>query len=117
MIKIIFDISYTNYSDLSEDRFIVYDKDGEYYYILDSSDKIKDVSKMPNYIKEDYYNYNSKILTIKFFNKIIEKCRIKYTLKSQYLGNKLETEIRQFTEEELDKIINIRRELNLKEIL
>lgn len=117
MIKVIFDINYTNYSDLSEDRFIVYDKDGEYYYLLDSSDKIKDVSKMPNYIKEDYYNYNTKILTIDFFNKIIKKYRIKYTLKGHYLGNKLETEIKQFTEDELDKIITIRRELKLKEIL
>ena len=85
MIKVIFDIKYTNYSDLSEDIFIVYDKDGEYYYLLDSVDKIKDVEKMPQYIKEDYYNYK--------------------------------TEIRQFTEDELDKIVTIRRELNLKEIL
>lgn len=117
MIKVIFDIKYTNYSDLSEDRFIVYDKDGEYYYLLDSCDKIKDVEKMPQYIKEDYYNYNTKILTIDLFNKIVEKYRIKYTLKGHYLGNKLETEIRQFTEDELDKIVTIKRELNLKEIL
>jgi len=117
MIKVIFDISYNNYSDLSEVRFIVYDKDSEYYYLLDSSDKIKDVSKMPKYIKDDYYHYNSKILTIEYFNMIIEKYRIKYTLKSHYLGNKLETEVRNLTEEELDKIITIRRELNLKEIL
>lgn len=117
MIKVIFDISYINYTDLSEDRFIVYDKDGEYYYLIDSNDKIKDVDKMPSYIKEDYYNYNIKMLTIDFFNKIIEKCRIKYTLKSHLLGNKIQTEVRQFTEEELDKIITIRRELNLKEIL
>ena len=117
MIKVILDINYTNYTDLSEDRFIVYDKDGEYYYLLDSSDKIKDVTKMPNYIKEDYFNFNTKILNIYFFNKIIEKYRVKYTLKSHYLGNKLDIEIRQFSEEELEKIITIRRELNLKEIL
>lgn len=117
MIKVIFDIKYTNYSDLSEDRFIVYDKDGEYYYLHDISDKIRDVEMMPKYIRDDYYNYNTKVLTIEYFNRIIEKYRTKYTLKSHFLGNKLETETRQLTEDELDKIITIRRELNLKEIL
>jgi hypothetical protein len=117
MIKVIFDISYTRYTDLQEERFIVYDKDGEFYYILDLSDKIKDVEKMPHYIKDDYYNHNTKILTIDFFNKIIEKYKVKYLLKSDILANSLEKEIRELSEEELNKIMTIKRELNLKEIL
>lgn len=116
MIKI-FDIKYTNYSDLSENSFIVYNKDNEYYYILDSSEKVKDVQSMPSYIKEDYYRYNSKILTLSFFNKTLEKYKVKFTLKPHFLGNKLETLINQFTEEEEDIIKTIKRDLSLKEIL
>ena len=72
---------------------------------------------MPTYIKEDYYRYNSKILTLSFFNKTLEKYKVKYTLKAHFLGNKLETSINQFTEEEEDIIKTIKRDLSLKEIL
>ena len=115
-MNILFDIKYHNLN-LQEDRFIVHLRDGEYYYLLDDNQKVKDVQSMPTYIKEDYYRYNSKILTLSFFNKILEKYKVKLTLKPHFLGNKLETSINQFTEEEEDIIRAIKRELNLKQIL
>lgn len=116
MIKVEFDIKYLNL-DFIEQRFIVYDKDGEYYYILDSSDKIDDVSKMPHYIKDDFYKYNSKILTLKDFNTILERYKVRYSLVSHELGNKLKKDIRNFTDEENLQIQNIKRELKLRNLI
>lgn len=115
MIKI-FDIKYHNLN-LKEERFIVFNKNDEYYYLLDDNEKINDVNLMPHYIKDDYYHYNSKVLTLGVFNKIIEKYKIKYTLKPHFLGNKLETSINQFSDKEEEVIKVIKRDLSLKEIL
>ena len=116
MIKVILDLDFLNYEMIKE-RVIIFDKDGELYYINDSFDKVDDVSKMPNYIKDDYYKYQSKVLTLNHFNKLIEKARIKYTIQGHYLGNKLKSELRTFTDDQNETIKTIRRDLSLKEIL
>ncbi len=102
---------------MMKERFVVFYKDDELYYINDSYDKFEDVQRMPHYIKGDWWKYESKILTLHKFNKVIEKARIKYTLKEHFLGNKLQTEFREFTEEQKETFKTIRRELSLKEIL
>ena len=53
---------------------IIISKDGEYFYIEDELEKVKDISQMPIYIKEDWINYNKKELDIKMVsNYIIEE--------------------------------------------
>ena len=44
-----------------------------YFYIQDDIEKIIDVSCMPNYIKEDWINYNKKELNIKIVEEHIRK--------------------------------------------
>ncbi len=47
---------------IQEVTIIIEDSD-EYYFIQDDVEKVKDVSQMPNYIKEDWIKYNRKPLT------------------------------------------------------
>jgi hypothetical protein len=44
-----------------------------YFYIQEDIEKIIDVSCMPNYIKEDWVNYNKKDLTINIVEEHIRK--------------------------------------------
>ena len=39
---------------------IIFEIDNNYFYIEDDFEKIKDVDKMPVYIKKDWYKYNKK---------------------------------------------------------
>jgi len=52
---------------------IVISNNGEFFYIKDDIEKIFDVSCMPNYIKEDWVNYNKKDLTINIVDEHIRK--------------------------------------------
>lgn len=38
--------------------------DGNYYFLKDDIEKLRDVSSMPDYIRNDWINYNKKELTI-----------------------------------------------------
>jgi hypothetical protein len=115
MINTIFDIDFLNY-EFNKERFIVFYKENELFYIKDSYDKFEDVDKMPKYIKDDWWKYESKKLTLELFNKILEKYRIKYSIKENLLGNKLHTDFIEFTDEQKDIIKTIRRELYLNNI-
>ena len=59
--------------DIKRINHIVY-KNGDNTLILkDDADKIDDVSKMPNYIQEDYLKYNSKDIEETDINTLIRK--------------------------------------------
>ncbi len=105
MIKILFDISFTNI-EIKLERVIIFERDSEIYYINDWCDKISDVNKMPSYIKDDYYKYESKILTISIFNKLIMK-----------ITKSPSDKVRNISSDEIDTITQIKRELKLKELL
>jgi len=105
MIKIILDFKFTNIR-LDTERVVIYDRDGEYYFINDLDDKYDEVIRMPHYIKDDYLKYTSQILTTHIFNKLMMKI-----IKSP------SGEMRNLTTEEYDIITQIKRELKLKEIL
>ena len=105
MIKIILDFKFTNIR-LDTERVVIYDRDGEYYFINDLDDKYDEVIRMPHYIKDDYLKYTSQILTTHIFNKIMMKI-----IKSP------SGKMRNLTTEEYDIITQIKRELKLKEIL
>lgn len=47
---------------------IIFEIDSNYFYIEDDFEKIKDVDKMPVYIKKDWYKYNKKELTLEVIN-------------------------------------------------
>ncbi len=53
---------------LLEITTIVIENSGNFFYIKDEVEKILDVSNMPQYIKEDWINYNKKELNIALLN-------------------------------------------------
>jgi hypothetical protein len=52
---------------------VIIGSDGEFFYIHDDIEKIIDISCMPEYIKEDWINYNKKDLTIYIVEEHIRK--------------------------------------------
>lgn len=58
---------------LDEVFTILIEKDGDYYFIVEECEKVFDVSQMPNYIKEDWINYNKKTLSLSLLNEQIKK--------------------------------------------
>ncbi len=53
---------FVHHTLIQEVTIIIEDSD-DYYFIQDDVEKVKDVSQMPNYIKEDWIKYNRKPLT------------------------------------------------------
>jgi hypothetical protein len=51
---------------------VLIENSGDYFYIHDDIEKVKDVSQMPEYIKEDWINYNKKPLNIPVLNQMIK---------------------------------------------
>lgn len=63
---------YYNRNPFSKISTIIIENDsGDYFFIEDEYDKIIDVTKMPDYIRKDWVNYNKKDLTISLLNKQI----------------------------------------------
>ena len=48
---------------------LIFSIDDEYYELIELRDKIQDVNKMPDYIKNDWYKYNGIPLTEKTLDK------------------------------------------------
>lgn len=81
---------------------IFIEKDDEYFYLYDESFKIDDISRMPDYIRLDWINYNKKDVDIKVLDKEIrefEEAGLRETLE---IANELKA---------------IRRNLILKKII
>lgn len=58
---------------LIDEATIIIEIGDDYYFIKDDIEKIKDVSKMPSYIKEDWIKYNKKELTYNIINQHIRE--------------------------------------------
>lgn len=107
-------ISHTHYYDrnpFSKISTIIIENGGDFFYIKDEFDKIKDVSKMPIYIAKDWIKYNKKDLDIATLNKQIK-----------WFQNQLEdpVNIGDKTEETIETISvlkALRRELIIKGII
>ncbi len=52
---------------------IIFLNDTEYMILIDDADKIQDVSKMPDYIQEDFIKHKSSYLTEEQTNVLIKK--------------------------------------------
>jgi hypothetical protein len=101
-------VSEYNHQTIYEESSLIFEKDGNYFFIFDENEKLQDVSQMPDYIKSDWINYNKTELSIKEINRHIK-----------YYNSILENEKWVFSsykeckeyEDLLSKLINIRRDL------
>jgi hypothetical protein len=62
-----------NINEMKNILTLLIEKGGEYYFLVEWDEKIFDVSKMPNYIKEDWIKYNKKSVSLSLLNQQIKK--------------------------------------------
>lgn len=65
---------YDHHTLINYATLITQNTSDDYFYFYDDIEKIIDVSLMPNYIKEDWLNYNKKELNIAVLNSCISNC-------------------------------------------
>ena len=109
----------TNYEHhtLIEKASIIINNGDDYFYIHDDIEKIKDVSLMPPYIKEDWIKYNKKELDMITMNIHIKQYedRLKSIIESKTLPFNLDNE--KDLEETIQLLKSLRRELIIKGII
>ena len=90
-------------------RRIIFEINDNLFYTSDEKEKIEDITSMPDYIKEDWFNYNKTPLTTTHID-----CIINLASKSPALGrnNKLHEE----TQILLHTLKSIRRDLIIREV-
>lgn len=96
---------------LVEVTTIIFDSCGDLYYIVDDIEKIKDVSSMPSYIKEDWVNENKRPIDISILNNQINKFSVEVEDEKSRL---LESNYHDSLKEKmltLDNLISIRRDV------
>jgi c-di-GMP-related signal transduction protein len=98
----------TDHHTLIEKATIIVEFDEDYYVIQDDIEKIKDVSQMPSYIKEDWLNYNKKELT----NEILELHILYYVKKLDFYSSNNDDIL-----EIVNKLKSIKRHQIIKKIL
>ena len=95
---------------------ILIENSGDYFYIYDDIEKVKDVSQMPEYIKEDWINYNKKTLNIPVLNQMIKS--YENQLKS---GLERPFSLSEPSDDELENLISLlkslRRDLIINKVI
>jgi hypothetical protein len=95
---------------------VLIENSGDYFYIHDDIEKVKDVSQMPEYIKEDWINYNKKPLNIPILNQMIKSYE-------NQLNSGLERpfSLTEPSDDELEDLINVlkslRRDLIINKVI
>ena len=95
---------------------VLIENGGDYFYIHDDIEKVKDVSQMPEYIKEDWINYNKKPLNIPVLNQMIKSYE-------NQLNSDLERpfSLTEPSDDELEDLINLlkslRRDLIINKVI
>jgi hypothetical protein len=103
---------------------IIIGNDDDYYFIEDDIEKVMDVSSMPNYIKEDWINYNKKDINqkvldnhIAIYTDKIEKIEMQWP----YSIPPADLAAYAFNNQEVQKVISIlksiKRNLIIKNII
>jgi len=109
----------TNYEHhtLIEKASIIINNGDDYFYLHDDIEKVKDVSSMPHYIKEDWVKYNKKELDMITLNIHIKQYedRLKSITESKTLPFNLDNE--KDLEETIQLLKSLRRELIIKGII
>lgn len=97
----------TIHHTLVDEATIIVEHEDEYYVIQDDIEKVRDISQMPSYIKEDWLKYNRKELT----NQILDS-HIKYYIDKSEM---------QYPNEEILEVVYtlraIKRQLIIKNII
>lgn len=94
---------------------IIISKDNEYYFVQDDIEKVRDVSIMPQYIKEDWIKYNRKELNMFVINKHIKEYESR--LKRSIEFNSVKTDKEKELDEKLQLLKSLRRDLIIKGII
>lgn len=85
---------------------IIFELDSNYYYIVESMDKLVEISSMPDYLQKEWFHNNKKVLTEKFVISEYEKQkdinRIYKSEKTKQTISELKGILRDF---KIDKII------------
>ena len=95
---------------------VLIENGGDYFYIHDDIEKVKDVSQMPEYIKEDWINYNKKPLNIPVLNQMIKSYE-------NQLNSDLERpfSLTEPSDDELEDLVNVlkslRRDLIINKVI
>jgi hypothetical protein len=63
----------------------------DHFYLYDEVEKMIDVTKMPNYISEDWVNYNKKELNIKILDKHIKEFLEIGQTDAEFIANELKS--------------------------
>lgn len=89
--------------------------ESEYFYLYDEFEKIKDVSIMPAYIKDDWVNYNKKDLNIAVLNKHIQTSE--KSLREQIEATPFKDDKEREMEETVQTLKALRRDLIIKGVI
>jgi len=85
---------------------IIFELDNNYYYIIETMDKLVEICSMPNTLQKEWFKYNKKVLTERFAKSEFEKqqdiSRITKSEKIQESVSELKAILRNFN---IDKII------------
>ena len=69
-------ISYTDgyeHHSLRHIANIIFELNGSHYYIFDEVDKLFDIIRMPQYLQEEWFHNNKKVLTEEFTKAELDK--------------------------------------------
>jgi len=103
-------VEYYHVHSLSMILSIIYKKDDKFLIVVDNSDKIEDVSKMPSYIQDDYLKATSRPLIEEDIDNLIR------VVDGQFRKNTI-TEQNDYFSEKLQKLKNLKREFRIKNLL
>ena len=85
---------------------IIFELDGNYYYIIENMDKLVEICSMPDYLQKEWFHHNKKVLTERFTRSEFEKqkdiSRITKSEKTEESVSELKSILRNFN---IDKII------------
>lgn len=104
-------ISHYDFHTLINFTSVIFEVDGNIFFINDDVQKLEDVSQMPDYIKQDWIKYNKKSISISEINKHIEFYNRQ--LQSESWTIDVEIEIENY----LKSMIEIRRDLIINGIV
>lgn len=107
MLETLLLLNFRDYISFDTMCYVIFTIDNEMRYLKENLDKIHDVNSMPEYIKLDFYKYQSEPLTLKEFNFILHDIKMRNSIK---LSNGI-------LEKDSEIIKSIKRELKLLEIL
>lgn len=109
-------ITLTTYhiGSLSKITTIIYQKEDNYFFLTDVSDKLDNIERMPDYIKKDYVRYNSKELELSQIDRFIKDVEEKVNKrKSQSYYIAVEDE----NSDNLNRLKELKREFIIKKLL